>query len=108
MSKRSAWSRLSPPSWTSTARNLRNKPKRRVTKRTLLEKPNEAEKPHADFSKAKMGPLGPKAYEAVQELLYECRAFFPADLKVVNIISGKEVSTPLYDENATPVACKAV
>ena len=69
--------------------------------------PDEVEKPHTNFSKANIGPLGPKAYETVHGLLYECRAFFPADLKVVNVISGKEVSIPLYDENVSPVDCEA-
>lgn len=61
----------------------------------------------ADFTKAKIGQLGPESREKVIEVLRECKAFYPRDVSVVTPIKGKEVSLPLRDENVKPVACKA-
>lgn len=67
----------------------------------------EPEDPGADFTEAKMGQLGPRSRERVLEVLRECKAFFPANTKVVNLIAGREVALPLYDEKTKPFACKA-
>eukprot|EP00752_Nemacystus_decipiens_P005076 g4607.t1 len=69
--------------------------------------PGEPEDPGADFSKAKIGQMGPESRRRVLEMLQECKAFFPKNTKIVNILTGREVELPLYDKNAKPFACKA-
>ena len=69
--------------------------------------PEEEKDSSADFTKAKIGQLGPQSREKVIELLRECKAFYPRDVSVVTPIKGKEVALPLRDENVKPVACKA-
>eukprot|EP00752_Nemacystus_decipiens_P018236 g16364.t1 len=69
--------------------------------------PGEPEDPGVDFSKTKIGQMGPESRRRVLKMLQECKAFFPKHTKVVNVLTGREVELPLYDENAKPFACEA-
>eukprot|EP00752_Nemacystus_decipiens_P012408 g10995.t1 len=69
--------------------------------------PGEPKDPGVDFSKAKIGQMGPESRRRVLKMLQECKAFFPKHTKVVNVLTGREVELPLYDENAKPFACEA-
>ena len=67
----------------------------------------EEEDPGADFTKAKVGQLGSASKRRLLEILREGKAFFPSNTKLVNIIKGREVVLPLYNEDVRPFACKA-
>eukprot|EP00752_Nemacystus_decipiens_P018499 g16585.t1 len=69
--------------------------------------PGEPEDPGVDFSKAKIGQMGPESRRRVLKMLQECKGFFPKHAKIVNVLTGREVELPLYDENAKPFACEA-
>ena len=67
----------------------------------------EGKDPGADFTKAKVGQLGSSSKQRLLEILRECKVFFPGNTKTVNIIKGKEVALPLYDDDVKPFACKS-
>eukprot|EP00752_Nemacystus_decipiens_P018278 g16398.t1 len=69
--------------------------------------PGEPEEPGVGFSKAKIGQMGPESRRRGLKMLQECKAFFPKHAKIVNVLTGREVELPLYDQNAKPFACEA-
>ena len=62
--------------------------------------------PGVDVQTAKKGQLGTQSRERLMELLQECIAFFPKNVKNVRVKHGTKVTLPFYDEKAKPFVCK--